>query len=96
MPHPAILPTKVLALRKATLTIKALALLKEVSPTKHSSHRSAADYSSCLLHVRVMKQLHLESRAKDSKKDFVATMTKVKENSKGAGLTQEDLKLHSN
>ncbi len=38
-----------------------------------------------------MKQLHLESRARESKKDFVSTMKKIQENSKGAGLTQEDL-----
>ena len=38
-----------------------------------------------------MKQLHLESRARESKKDFVSTMRKIQENSKGAGLTQEDL-----
>lgn len=38
-----------------------------------------------------MKQLHLESKARDVKKDFVSTMKKIQENSKGAGLTQEDL-----
>lgn len=38
-----------------------------------------------------MKQLHLESRARDNKKDFVTTMKKIQEQSKGKGLTQEDL-----
>ena len=38
-----------------------------------------------------MKQLHLESRARDNKKDFVTTMRKIQEQSKGKGLTQEDL-----
>ena len=38
-----------------------------------------------------MKQLHLESRARDSKKDFVTTMKKIHEQGKGKGLTQEDL-----
>lgn len=38
-----------------------------------------------------MKQLHLESRANNSKKDFVTTMRKIHEQSKGKGLSQEDL-----
>lgn len=38
-----------------------------------------------------MKQLHLESRARDTKKDFVTTMKKIHEQGKGKGLTQEDL-----
>ena len=38
-----------------------------------------------------MKQLHLESRARDSKKDFVTTMKRIHEQGKGKGLTQEDL-----
>ena len=38
-----------------------------------------------------MKQLHLESTARDTKKDFVTTMKKIHEQGKGKGLTQEDL-----
>lgn len=38
-----------------------------------------------------MKQLHLESKARDTKKDFVTTMKKIHEQGKGKGLTQEDL-----
>lgn len=38
-----------------------------------------------------MKQLHLESRARDTKKDFVTTMKRIYEEGKGKGLTQEDL-----
>lgn len=38
-----------------------------------------------------MKQLHLESNVKDTKKDFVATMKKIHDEGKGKGLTQEDL-----
>lgn len=38
-----------------------------------------------------MKQLHLESKANNTKKDFVTTMKKISESNKGAGLKQEDL-----